>query len=658
MRFLLASLACGSVLVAVACGGDDSSGSGPTSDDGGAGDGSSTTDGGGPDGDGSVDPNGCAVDACGGKCGPCAVGKACKVDAECASNACENDVCVATSVCYSSGFCWENPRPTGVTLNAIRGSGPNDVWAVGDQEQMLHWNGKHWVTVPSGTDQYLLGVSFADATHGWAVGPKGTILFYDGTKWTKQANVTLGQLWDVFARTPTDVWTVGDGGAVFHFDGANWNDLSYGGRHRAVWAANATDVWIAGDNGKIDKWGGGTTWNAETLADGASSELHALGGTASATNLFAGSYADTHILSRSGTTWSSVKAFASTYSWIEDVFVLDATHAYAVGPSNVARWNGSTWTNETATDTNEFFGAWASAANDVWLAGGNGRIAHDDGSGWKEVSTRFSFSSQYGIGIAPIDTKSVIIVGDGGQVAKKDGVTGKWTTEVIADAGALRAVSANGANDILAVGDSIQRWNGTAWTKQKISQSSGWNAITRVTPDTPWIAGNGGLVGKWNVMTNSWNVDQSTGTMSTLNGIWAADPNNVWAVGDQGLILHWNGMAWEKETSPGPSTIDYNAVWGSSANDVWIAVSGGGKILHRVNGAWKEESQVAGNHLESVTGTGPNDVWFTGTSGGGIVHWDGANWTVYQHGGGYGAVATVGSSVYVANGTGYVLRRN
>lgn len=650
MRLLGSCAILGCVVVGVACGGDDSA-SGPTSNDGGTGADGSVD--GGTNGDGG--PNACPADACGGPCGPCAVGKACKVDADCASNACENDVCVQTTGCYSSGFCWENPRPTGVAFWGIRGTSPNDIWAVGDQEYVLHWNGKHWVVVPSGTDELLLGLSFADATHGWAVGTKGTIVFYDGTKWTKQANVTPGQLWDVYAIAPNDVWTVGDFGVVFHFDGTSWTggNVPGLGRLHAVWAANKDDVWVAGANGTIRKWGGGTTWTPQTIADASTPEIHAFGGT-SATNVWAGAYAPSGILSLSGTTWSVQKAAPSSDRRVEDIFALDATHVYAVGFGTVERWNGASWTSETVSPTNSFLGAWASSANDVWFAGASGELFHHDGMAWKDFGTRFTMSTQNGAGIAGIGAKSVIVVGDDGQVARKDGVTGKWTTDTIPDAGDLKAVSANGPNDIVAVGDTIQRWNGTAWKKESISKSAGWRGITRVTPDTPWIAGGNGLVGRWN--GTGWNVDETTGTTQMLNGIWAADPANVWVVGDQGLILHWNGTQWEKETSP--STYDLNGVWGSSANDVWVAVAVGGKILHRVGGTWKEEPQVASNHLESVTGTGPNDVWFTGTSGAGLVHWDGAQWSVAQHSGANGRVAAVGSSIYVATQSGFVLRRN
>jgi hypothetical protein len=133
--------------------------------------------------------------------------------------------------------------------------------------------------------------------------------------------------------------------------------------------------------------------------------------------------------------------------------------------------------------------------------------------------------------------------------------------------------------------------------------------------------------------------------------IFAADPANVWAVGPTGLIRHWNGTAWEKEASP--ETIDCNAVWGSSAADVWIAPSGSGSILRRVQGVWTKEAQTASNHLTSIAGTGPDDVWMSGESAQ-MVHWDGVKWTAIEGEHVGGSLAIGGNVLYVGSLPGFV----
>jgi hypothetical protein len=70
-------------------------------------------------------------------------------------------------------------RATGVpttTLNAVHGTGPTDVWAVGLGTLILHFNGASWTTSSSGVTQPLYGVWAADPTTAWAVGYGGTTL--------------------------------------------------------------------------------------------------------------------------------------------------------------------------------------------------------------------------------------------------------------------------------------------------------------------------------------------------------------------------------------------------------------------------------------------------------------------------------------------------
>lgn len=48
-----------------------------------------------------------------------------------------------TSFCFN-GFQWENPLPQGNSLWTVHGTGPNDVWAAGDGNMVMHWNGTSW----------------------------------------------------------------------------------------------------------------------------------------------------------------------------------------------------------------------------------------------------------------------------------------------------------------------------------------------------------------------------------------------------------------------------------------------------------------------------------------------------------------------------------
>ena len=101
-------------------------------------------------------------------------------------------------------------------LNSIWGTGPNDVWAVGNSGAIQHYTGgATWEGVDSPTSQNLRGVWAAAADDVWAVGENGTILHYDGTEW-KPSRAALPKadqrhLYGVWGSGPADVWAVGDG---------------------------------------------------------------------------------------------------------------------------------------------------------------------------------------------------------------------------------------------------------------------------------------------------------------------------------------------------------------------------------------------------------------------------------------------------------------
>jgi hypothetical protein len=99
-------------------------------------------------------------------------------------------------------------------------------------------------------------------------------------------------------------------------------------------------------------------------------------------------------------------------------------------------------------------------------------------------------------------------------------------------------------------------------------------------------------------------------------------------------LVHWDGMSWSLDTSQDSSTL--NAVWGSSADDVW-AFAEKGDVLHLETGTWSSNSPSDGTGpsyatLQDVSGSGPNDAWAVGAAysdvvSGTLLHFDGTDWT-------------------------------
>lgn len=110
------------------------------------------------------------------------------------------------------------------TLHAVWGSGPSDVWAVGDFGTIRHGGrGRpRWIAVASPTTKTLRGLWGSAPDDVWAVGDEGTLLHYDGVAWAASTATfpsgTRPRLFGVWGSGPSDVWAVGDG-LVLHYSG-------------------------------------------------------------------------------------------------------------------------------------------------------------------------------------------------------------------------------------------------------------------------------------------------------------------------------------------------------------------------------------------------------------------------------------------------------
>jgi hypothetical protein len=63
-------------------------------------------------------------------------------------------------------------------LQAVWGSGRDDVWAVGEGGLVLHWNGAVWAAVVSNATRALHGACGSGPSDVWVAGQTGAILRY------------------------------------------------------------------------------------------------------------------------------------------------------------------------------------------------------------------------------------------------------------------------------------------------------------------------------------------------------------------------------------------------------------------------------------------------------------------------------------------------
>jgi hypothetical protein len=128
-----------------------------------------------------------------------------------------------------------------LSMNAISGDSPSDIWAVGTaassgyrnrvvQSVMLHYNGSSWTqfTVPDNSG--LTAVAAISPTDAWAVAADGNILNWNGTSWTVETtafNSPAVATPAIAAVSATNIWIAGVVAsgefAVAHYNGTSWS---------------------------------------------------------------------------------------------------------------------------------------------------------------------------------------------------------------------------------------------------------------------------------------------------------------------------------------------------------------------------------------------------------------------------------------------------
>src|SRR5262249_35232698 len=150
------------------------------------------------------------------------------------------------------------------------GSRPSDVYAVGGplgnsgfETLVVHFDGALWHRLKPGGPETYWWVGGSGPSDVWMVGEKGRITHWDGVQFVEHASSVPATLWGVWAASPTDAWAVGGmpNGApgpaddiVLHWDGAAWTADPLPGTllGRAlfkVWGTASDNLYVVGEKG-------------------------------------------------------------------------------------------------------------------------------------------------------------------------------------------------------------------------------------------------------------------------------------------------------------------------------------------------------------------------------------------------------------------------
>ncbi len=248
--------------------------------------------------------------------------------------------------------------PSTEDINDIDIVTPNDIWAVADKGEILHYNGSVWSLSADMGGSDILALDMLSATLGWATGQSEKWYQYNNGAWSEHSDTGGTQMNDIAILSSTDGWAVGKSGKIFHWDGNAWSEFTDTGGNQflSLDVVLANDIWAAGNNGLMYHYDG-TAWSQ--FVDTGDEE------------------------------WRGIDVFSATYGFV------------VAKSGSIRRYDGVSWNVFSSPTPNDMNGLSLVSGSDGWMVGKNGEIFRWNGTAWETASsptseelTRVQFLSQ------------------------------------------------------------------------------------------------------------------------------------------------------------------------------------------------------------------------------------------------------------------------
>jgi photosystem II stability/assembly factor-like uncharacterized protein len=272
---------------------------------------------------------------------------------------------------------------TGVGLWDVWGSGPNDIYVVGDSGTILHSsNGTSWFAFNnSPTAGSLRSVWGSSPNDVYIIGDGGGVwrTADQGSSWTTQTSGVTQELDRVWGSSGGNIFIAGWGGVLLRStnSGVTWTPLSTGTTRTltCVWGTGANDVYAVGAAGTIIHSNGGA-WMAQpggmigltSVWGFSSNDLFATG----AVPLFG-----TALLRSNGQgTWTDITAelggggIYRLWGSGQELFGVQTSVVYHSSD------DGKSWDQQPSNAPDLVLGIWGASTTNIYAVGAQGAIIH------------------------------------------------------------------------------------------------------------------------------------------------------------------------------------------------------------------------------------------------------------------------------------------
>lgn len=479
----------------------------------------------------------------------------------------------ANGVFHYDGNSWQLMPGSEINLDnwSIWGTGPNDLFVPGNGN-VYHYDGSTWETmvIPGAVTLWRIWGAAGDDV--FAVGNKGQIFHYDGTSWTAMNSGITSTISSVWGSASNDVYANGPSNAVLHYDGTSWSQIAISGFAIGIWGNAADNVYVSTDtslllyNGtdwqQVAPVGAVAIWGTETkifstyysFFAGINPEVGIFTGgdyaiqyfeTQSQTRTVAGSSADNILLGGlyslgllyDGLYWQLMPrtGAGTTQATFEFAWAVDENNIIAGSIDQIRYFDGSAWQLPMTMSGANFLGAWASSADDYFLAAGPGGVYHfNNTSGLVQMTTP---TLQNINGIWGFSNNDVYAVGDQGTILHYDGSS--WLEMDHPATQNLKSIWGSGPQDIYTVDDTgiILHYNGTDWSVTAAGQFSvGFRYIWGLASDNIYALAGNTIIhydgSNWSYVDTGYNV--------TPKMIWGSASDNIFVVDFDGSVYRFS----------------------------------------------------------------------------------------------------------------------